>query len=267
MPFTASHAVVALPFVRTPLVPAAIAIGAMAPDLPLFLRYTPLTYGLTHTNVAVSTAVAAVLLVLWWYVLRPAIRELSPISLARRLPRTWDTPGRPVTGGASSGIRTVVVIVLSLVLGVVSHIAWDAFTHEGRAGSDILPFLAQQWGLLPGYRWLQYVSSGGGLVILAVSGAFWIARRDAGDAPTRMLPHAARVAWWLALPVLLIGAWVIGLATFGPLTVEFTAQHLAYRVLPPACAVWAMITFVLALFISLRRSVVSRRGRSSGEAT
>ena len=38
MPFTPSHAVVALPFVRTPLVPAAIAVGAMAPDLPLFVR-------------------------------------------------------------------------------------------------------------------------------------------------------------------------------------------------------------------------------------
>ena len=38
MPFTPSHAVVALPFLRTPLVPAAIAVGAMTPDLPLFVR-------------------------------------------------------------------------------------------------------------------------------------------------------------------------------------------------------------------------------------
>ncbi len=56
MPFTPSHAVVALPFVRTPLLPAAIAIGAMTPDLPLFLRGTPLSYQATHTNVALSTA-------------------------------------------------------------------------------------------------------------------------------------------------------------------------------------------------------------------
>ena len=49
MPFTPSHAVVALPFLRTPLVPAAIAVGAMAPDLPLFLRGMPLHYGLTHS--------------------------------------------------------------------------------------------------------------------------------------------------------------------------------------------------------------------------
>ena len=86
MPFTPSHAVVALPFVRTPLLPAAIAIGAMTPDLPLFLRGTPLSYQATHTNVALSTAIEFVLLVLWYAPLRPAVRELAPLAVARRLP-------------------------------------------------------------------------------------------------------------------------------------------------------------------------------------
>ena len=48
MPFTPSHAVVALPLVRTPLIPAAIAVGAMTPDLPLFVRGTPFTYAISH---------------------------------------------------------------------------------------------------------------------------------------------------------------------------------------------------------------------------
>ena len=93
MPFTLSHAVVALPFVRTPLLPAAVAIGAMTPDLPLFVRGTPVTYQLTHTNLALSTALALGLLVLWYALLRPAVRELSPAGLARRLPEEWDVPG------------------------------------------------------------------------------------------------------------------------------------------------------------------------------
>lgn len=106
MPFTPSHAVVALPFVRTPLVPAAIAIGAMTPDLPLFLRSTPLTYQATHTNVLLSTVIALGLLALWYAVLRPAVRELSPDALARRLPAEWDGPpafGR--TGGERGRVR------------------------------------------------------------------------------------------------------------------------------------------------------------------
>ncbi|RZI93616.1 MAG: DUF4184 family protein, partial [Microbacterium sp.] len=70
MPFTPSHAVVALPFVRTPLLPAAVAVGAMAPDLPLFLRGTPLSYQLLHTDVVASAGVALVLLAIWYLVLR-----------------------------------------------------------------------------------------------------------------------------------------------------------------------------------------------------
>ena len=64
MPFTPSHAVIALPFARSPLVPAAIAVGAMTPDLPLFLRGVGLSYGFTHgwSNIVWTTLVAFVLL-------------------------------------------------------------------------------------------------------------------------------------------------------------------------------------------------------------
>ena len=84
MPFTPSHAVVALPFVRTPLLPAAIAVGAMTPDLPLFLRSTPLSYQATHTNVLLSTVLAAGLLALWYAVLRPAVRDLMGTRIELR---------------------------------------------------------------------------------------------------------------------------------------------------------------------------------------
>ena len=39
-----------------------IAVGAMTPDLPLFLRGTPLSHQLTHTNVALSVVIAFALL-------------------------------------------------------------------------------------------------------------------------------------------------------------------------------------------------------------
>ena len=133
MPFTPSHAVVALPFVRTPLLPAAIAIGAMTPDLPLFLRGTPLSYQATHTNVALSTAIAFVLLVLWYALLRPAVRELAPLAVARRLPPEWDATGSNVlrTLPPRHPVALAGLLIASLVIGVLSHIAWDAFTPRG----------------------------------------------------------------------------------------------------------------------------------------
>ncbi|MFS0854430.1 DUF4184 family protein [Microbacterium sp. 179-I 3D4 NHS] len=258
MPFTPSHAVVALPFVRTPLVPAAIAIGAMTPDLPLFLRGFGLNYAFLHgfANVVWTALLAFVLFLVWRVVLRPASLDLAPGWLARRLPSEWSeggvsAAGRAVGRGERRGFP--VLLAVSLVLGVLSHIAWDLFTHEGRWGVDLVPALAQAWGPLPGYKWLQHGSSVIGLAILGI----WAVLRLRRTAPrigfASRTPVAVRLSWWLSLPVLLAGAWVCGLAALGPLTADFTVAHLAYRVLPPACALWAAITLVLCPVLAMRR--------------
>lgn len=257
MPFTPSHAVVALPFIRTPLVPAAIAIGAMTPDLPLFVRGVGLDYSFTHTfaNVVWTAVLAFVLFLVWRVVLRPAVPELSPRWLAARLPEEWDESGTAAARRAVGvGEKRVypLLLAVSLILGVLSHIVWDLFTHEGRWGVQLLPALDQQWGPLAGFKWLQHGSSVLGLVVIGIWGLLWLRRHAPRRAATTRLSHGVRVAWWLSLPVILIAAWVLGLIVFGPLDAEFTLQQLAYRVLPPACAVWGAITLVLCIVLALR---------------
>ena len=263
MPFTPSHAVIALPFVRTPLVPAAIAIGAMTPDLPLFVRATPLTYDITHTNawIPVTALVAFVLFLVWRCVLRPAVRELAPACVARRLPDEWDASAaasarEAVTGGAGRGAGRSypVLLAASLVIGVISHILWDLFTHEGRWGTEVLPVLDEYWGPLTGYKWLQHGSSALGLLILAIFAIQWVRRADAASLVTRVLPSWVRWAWWISLPALLIAALAVGIALRGPLTAEWTINHLSYFVLPPACAIWGVVTVVLAVAVQAARA-------------
>jgi membrane-bound metal-dependent hydrolase YbcI (DUF457 family) len=268
MPFTPSHAVVALPFLRTPLVPAAIAVGAMSPDLPLFLRGMPLHYGMTHSLVwlPLTIAVALVLLLVWRGLLRPATRELAPVTLARRLPAEWDAGAGSALretfarGGTPSRVswRGAAILLVSLALGIVTHILWDLFTHEGRWGVQVLPLLDQPWGPLTGYKWLQHGSTVVGLAILAVWAALWLRRREPA-AVRRLLPGAVRWTWWISLPAVLLVAWVMGLAAYGPLTDEWTVAHLAYRALPPACALWGMLTVLLALAVQVMRGSASRR--------
>lgn len=262
MPFTPSHAVIALPFVRTRLVPGAVAVGAMTPDVPLFVRATPITYAGTHDLwwLPGTTVLALALLVVWRIVLRPTAAELSPRWLAERLPASWGK-------GAVAALREtfppsfgrIVLLGVSLLLGVASHILWDAFTHEGRAGSSLLPGLAELWGPVPGYTWLQHGSSVLGLLILGVWALAWLRHRPAVPA-TRALSSWVRVAWPVSLAVILIAAWAVGLAALGPLTDDFTVAHLAYRVLPPACAVWAGVTLALCLVIQAWRSGPTRGG-------
>ena len=255
MPFTPSHAVVALAFRRSPLVPAAVAVGAMAPDLPLFVRTRVLSYAQTHAQPLITIAIAAVLLLVWWLVLRPAVRELAPRWLAARLPKDWDAVGGAALGAVRPGppALTVLVVAVSLAIGVLTHIAWDAFTHEGRWGVALIPALAEQWGPLHGYRWLQHASSLLGLAGLAFAAVIWTRRRRAHSV-ARILPDAVRIAWWMSLPLALTVAWAIGLVQYGPLTAEWTAQHLAYRVLPPACAIWAGASVVLCVLVQIVRA-------------
>ncbi|WP_223171310.1 hypothetical protein [Microbacterium sp. NIBRBAC000506063] len=62
-----------------------------------------------------------------------------------------------------------------------------------------------------------------------------------------------RLAWLLALPGVLVVAWLIGLAVFGPFDGEWTPPHLAYRVLPPACAVWGALMLGVCVLVQIRR--------------
>lgn len=278
MPFTPSHAVVALPFIRTPLVPAAIAIGAMAPDLPLFVRVLPLPYGRTHDLAWLPATVllALVLLLVWRAVLRPAVRELSPDWLGARLPGEWDRSAPsavretlsitavPGTGGVRRWMVSwsrMLLLLVSLVLGAVSHIVWDLFTHEGRWGVGALPTLEDDWGPLPGFKWLQHGSSVLGLTIIGVWALMWLIRREEIAPVARVLPGAVRWVWWASLPAVLVAAWLGGLAVLGPLDEEFTVAHLAYRVLPPACALWGVATLLLCVVVQVARA----RRRSPAE--
>jgi len=259
MPFTPSHAVIALPFLRTPLVPAAIAAGAMAPDLPLFVPFAPFGYLQTHSFafLPVTMLVALGLLLVWRCGIRPAMRELSPQWVARRLPAEWDAGAAAAAAETFAGrgrrhpsVAGILLLAASLALGAASHIVWDLFTHAGRAGIDALDVM---WGSMPAYRWLQHGSTVVGLAIIAVWAVLWLRRRDPAPPVPRVLPDGVRLAWWISLPVVLAVALAIGSVVLGPLTSQWRLEHVAYRTLPPACALWGVFTVALCLVVQRRR--------------
>ncbi|SDC10583.1 DUF4184 family protein [Nocardioides lianchengensis] len=152
MPFTLVHPAAVLPLVRTPLVPSALFLGSVAPDLPYFvsLRWIGGDYNLTLTHSASSLlwldpAIALVLLAVFHGVLRRPLVALLPPAVAGRLSPyglVWRSP------------RAAALIVVSLAVGAATHLLWDAAADAAGYGwSTRLNLLSDVLGALVLLGW------------------------------------------------------------------------------------------------------------------
>ncbi|MEU2602760.1 DUF4184 family protein [Streptomyces hirsutus] len=184
MPFTLSHPAAVLPLMRRPFVPAALVAGAMAPDAPYFLAVLGVSstssqdwYGpflnATETHSFGGGLVVdlpfAIGLVAAYRMLRAPITALLPSGL--RLPEPERTTGLPAK------VRSIMWLLLSALVGIASHLAWDSFTHgDGFPATYVQSLLhASALGGLTVDRLLQYASTAFGLA--AVGWHLW-RRRD-----------------------------------------------------------------------------------------
>jgi F0F1-type ATP synthase assembly protein I len=151
---------------RTKLIFSAVVIGTFAPDLEYFIRLAP-GGGWGHTIPgAFGLSLPLGLAVLWFYhrfVKLPAI-ALLPQQFERRL-------GPELQPFSFSGLRRFPLIVVSLLAGIATHLAWDSFTHDNTWLFHHWAFLHREI-LLPFVGWrmyaslLQFFSSALGILVL-----------------------------------------------------------------------------------------------------
>ncbi|WP_066042796.1 DUF4184 family protein [Herbiconiux solani] len=207
MPFTVSHAFVAVPFARTALPAGAVAAGAMVPDLPLFLP-VGVSYESTHEFpwfLVTAMPLAFLAFAIWRVVVRPVARAVVPRKLAERLPLEWD--GTAVDGWRSlwradaharPRVASALLLLAALLIGVLTHVVWDAFTHPGSWGTQLVPALNDSAAGIPIAVWLHYASSAVGLAALAVWLVLWLRHRAPTPTPAHTA-HDPRRAFWLVM--------------------------------------------------------------------
>ena len=132
MPFTFSHPAIVLPFKYLPVSwrsMTGLIIGSMAPDFEKFIRMTAYD-AYSHTwksifyfNLPIALAVAFI----FHMIIRDPLIDNLPAFLQTRVIRlkniNWFAYFR----------SNYWIVILSIIVGTVSHIAWDAFTHiDGR---------------------------------------------------------------------------------------------------------------------------------------
>lgn len=221
MPFTPSHVAAALPFLHTPLIPAAVVIGSMAPDVPYFMPLG-LPRDLTHSPLGLPTADLAITLgifALWFAALRTPLLDLAPAAIRERIPRLSPLGWRPRdrNGRLRGWAVTLALVAASAIVGSITHLAWDAFTHRDSPLVLAWAPLRVELGPFHLYTWLQHISSVAGLAIVAVWAVRWVRRTPAIANREPMLSNRMRGATWLAVIVASGGTglvvWTLGMST------------------------------------------------------
>ncbi|GAA0505044.1 hypothetical protein Ade02nite_71150 [Paractinoplanes deccanensis] len=196
MPFTPVHPAAVLPVVRRGLAGSALVIGAITPDLlmvsafaaPVHFAHTPL--GLVTLDLVLGTVV----FVLWQVLFAPAVIALSPRPLSARLPA--DVP-KGIAFHFTRKDRGVRVLI-AVLIGAATHLAWDGITHDWMWGPRYVPWLASRHGSLMGWQWMQHISdTAGTAIVIGWVVAWW--RRAPVRARGDVLPSRIRLLAWSAI--------------------------------------------------------------------
>ncbi len=217
MPFTPAHVAAVLPVLgrRRPrwAVPSALVIGSMVPDV---LYFVPINSNreFSHSLTGVLTldlALGLLFVGLWRIVAAPVVRDLVPAAARARIP----VPRRPTVHEwrwAGPGV----------VIGSLTHVFWDAFTHSDGWAVRHLPVLSDPLVEgLPAFKVAQYGSGVVGVVLVLGYGLRALAEASPDHDDTPLGTRRERTSAWLVLLVVpvvcglafVVGAMVAGVGT------------------------------------------------------
>ena len=182
MPLSPAHPAVVLPLQRLGLPLSALVVGAVVPDVAVYLP-VGVSYQTTHSGwgVAVDVVIGLAVLWLWFALLRDAVVDLTPV-LRRRAPAQ-----------TRLGRRAWVLAPLAVAVGAGTHVLWDSATHDWGFIVQDLAFLREKYGPTELYRWLQHVSTVAGSAIVAAYCVLRLSRRPVIPRP----PAVPRAGLWL----------------------------------------------------------------------
>jgi membrane-bound metal-dependent hydrolase YbcI (DUF457 family) len=201
VPFTVSHAAAVLPIHRLTRLPlTALMVGSMAPDFGYFFSHQA-SRALTHSIPGLFIFALPVGFFVWLFYV--AFLEKATITL---LSDRWHT--RFAHTDAIT-LKLVGRAAIAIVLGAVTHLVWDAFTHRGTVVTDALPALLAPtpgFSWLPIYHLLHALSSVVGLAILVR----WARHLHRQPARSLIRPYKVRERMRLAALWLLLAASLAG---------------------------------------------------------
>lgn len=212
MPFTPTHVLAIAPLAKFSrwLPFSALAIGSMIPDLPLFFPIS--SYAQTHSPTGLITVCLPMGLIT--FLVFQAILKVPLIAL---LP-TWIQ--QRIAGVSQPRLKISISFFLSItiatLLGAMTHIVWDAFTHDGRWGTELLPFLQETLTVagrsISGYKLFQYGSTMIGLPLLVILSIHYLRQTSPSSVP--QIPQLTTATKTFIISIITVIPIGVSLVTF-----------------------------------------------------
>jgi hypothetical protein len=183
MPFTPAHPAAVLPLAGTRLPLSALVAGSVAPDFEYLLRLRP-AGSFAHSAVGLVTFSLPVSLLAYLVAQGLLIPAIAGAFRVRPVPRT----------------AAPLMVLVALLVGLLSHVAWDSFTHPSGLVVTHWPTLSTTVLGVPLFEVLQHASSAVGLTAIALF--VWHHHRDL------LLGHTSRaltIAALVCVPALVGG--------------------------------------------------------------
>jgi membrane-bound metal-dependent hydrolase YbcI (DUF457 family) len=266
MPFTPSHVAAALPFRRTRLIMSALVIGCIVPDTPFFLFL--MAHGFHgHTLVGIFDFDLPMGLVeLWLYhaFIRQPLLLFLPTGVRQRI-------GNGAGRFSFLPLSRFAWIVLSMLVGIATHLLWDSTCHMGTWPYRHWEFLRSRVhlpviGVIAGYKLLEYLNSLFGIAVVAVWVWFWYrTTQPSASRPVEPLNGTQkRVVAATLLTVAIVGGGIRAFLKVGvPAHLRPFVLFSAYALVT---AIALLLVGLLVVGIILRRQSPARGGLAETNA-
>ena len=215
MPFTFSHPAAVLPFGFLPRKLSSLTglvIGSMVPDFEKFLKMEG-GNSYSHTWAGVfwfCLPLGIALSFLYHLIVRDPLIDNLPGFLRRRLAGfkqlDWKLYFR----------KHYLIVIFSIIIGAVTHLVWDDFTHKNVAYERQYPIMAgavELYGFkVPVFAFLNWLSSAVGLIVVLYA----ILRLPKEDSASKRTYHTK--AFWPV--VIVVAVAVIGVRLISGLSLN-----------------------------------------------
>lgn len=185
------------------------------PDLPMF--FPVCDYSQTHSPWGLFTVClpwGLTLFLLFELIMRQPLIALLPTWVALRIPNRSNMPDKPQI---LPYVRYFFGAAIAVTAAAFSHQIWDAFSHKGRWGTELLPILNAEFTSgspsIPGYKLVQYGSTFIGLPLLMFLAGIQL-RNTKPDNHHKMLQPRTRILATVLLACVPLAIGTYSFATY-----------------------------------------------------